>query len=148
MGSLVAIRNLIPLILQILTCGTIQILALCYLIRQPWFEPLPPSKQEVVVSWENTVIFCVSSFQYLILALVYSKGKPYRESVIHNFWLLFTILILICFLIMIVIYPNKVVTDFFDVIYLGHITEEQKLFRYTLLAFPLMHFVIAILIEV
>ncbi|KAF2886724.1 hypothetical protein ILUMI_19449, partial [Ignelater luminosus] len=147
MGSLVCVNNLIPLILQIVLCGAIQLGALYYLKLQPWYEPLPPGKEEVVVCWENTVTFCVSSFQYLILALVFSKGRPYRESLICNFWLLVSSLTLTCFITWLLVFPSKKVADFFEVLYAIHHTHEQRLFRYQLLIFPVVHLILAIFVE-
>ncbi|RZC41797.1 cation-transporting ATPase 13A3, partial [Asbolus verrucosus] len=82
MGSLVSASNLIPLVLQVLLCVFVQIGAMFYLYQQTdWFKPVPSrSKEEVIECWENTVMFGVSSFQYLILATVYSKdGNKTRK---------------------------------------------------------------------
>lgn len=39
---------------------------------------------ERTLCWENTVLFIISCFQYLILGVVYSKGLPYRRPVYTN----------------------------------------------------------------
>lgn len=39
---------------------------------------------EQVLCWENTVIFIVTSFQYLIMACVYAKGWPFRQPFCSN----------------------------------------------------------------
>lgn len=39
---------------------------------------------EQTLCWENTVLFLVSCYQYLILGIVYSKGLPYRQPVFTN----------------------------------------------------------------
>lgn len=35
-------------------------------------------------SMQGTAIFCVSMFQYLALAVIYSKGYPYRKPLYSN----------------------------------------------------------------
>lgn len=141
-------RNLISLILQVTICASVQLAAFYYLSIQEWFKPLPPGVEEVVICWENTVLFTVSCFQYLILAVVYSKGRPYREPLISNFWLLFTSLVLTCFVTYLVVHPAEEVADFFEILYLIHHTKDQRVFRYKLLIFPLSHLLISIFIEV
>lgn len=149
MGSLVSAKNLIPLILQVGLCLLIQLGALFYLFTQSWFEPLPPGKEEVTRCWEDTVLFTVSCYQYIILACVYSKGKPYRERLITNFWFLVSAMSLTTFLTYLVVFPSKQVAEFFEIIYVPHHgAYEQRLFRYCLLLFPVVHFLFAVFIEV
>lgn len=151
MSSLIGAKNVIPLILQILVCALIQAGALFYLFEQKWFEPIPSdSVNEVILSWENTVLFTVSCYQYVILATVYSKGRPYREMLITNFWFLVSALSLTSLITWMLIYPTKKLADIMEIIYLPHNRkgQEQNDFRYTLLAFPVTHFVVAVFIEV
>lgn len=129
-------------------CASVQLAAFYYLSIQQWFKPLPAGMEEVVICWENTVLFTVSCFQYLILAVVYSKGPPYREPLTSNIWLLLTSLVLTCFVTYLVVIPAKEVADFFEILYLIHHTKEQKDFRYKLLIFPLVHLLISVFIEV
>lgn len=149
-GSLVSGSNLIPLFLQIVLCGAVQLFALFYLYQQTWFNPVPHTKhEEIVECWENTVLFLVSVFQYLIVAFAYCKGKPYRERLINNFWFLVCGLSLLCFQTWLMIAPTKFVADFFNILYLPRRTDQDQLnFRYILLLFPLINFFAAIFIEV
>lgn len=39
---------------------------------------------ETILCWENTVLFLISCYQYLILGVVYSKGLPYRKPIYTN----------------------------------------------------------------
>lgn len=149
MGSLVCAKNVLPLFLQVILCGGMQLAALYYLFFQKWFRPLQPGKEEVVVCWENTVLFTVSCYQYIILACVYSKGKPYRERLITNFLFLLAALSLTCFITWLVIYPPKLIAQFFEVIYLPHdVFDEVHIFKYSLLLFPIGHMILAMFIEV
>lgn len=149
MGSLVCPANILPLVLQVFLCGGIQFGALYYLFCQKWFSPLPPGKEEVVVCWENTVLFTISSYQYVILACVYSKGKPYRQRLITNFWFLVAALGLTAFITWLVVYPARILAEFFEIIYLPHhLFDEIHVFRYSLLFFPVVHIIVAMFIEV
>ena len=34
--------------------------------------------------YENSAVFIISMYQYIILAVVFAKGKPYRKSMFTN----------------------------------------------------------------
>ncbi|XP_056634533.1 polyamine-transporting ATPase 13A3-like isoform X1 [Diorhabda sublineata] len=149
MSSLVAAKNVIPLFLQIIVCASVQISAIFYLLTQSWFTPISSNTvNETQVSWENTVIFTVSCYQYIILAIVYSKGQPYRERLITNFWFLVSALSLIIFITWLIVYPCKFMADLMGLVYIPHGKRVENDFKYTLLVFPLIHLCLAALIEV
>lgn len=149
MGSLVAMKNIIPLLLQVATFAFIQMAALYYLYRQHWFKSiLYQGNEPVIVGWENTVLFTISSYQYVILATVYSKGKPYRQRLITNFWFLVSAVLLTVFTTWIMVYPCREMAKIMDLVIVSGEEHEQIHFRFTLTAFPILHFILALLIEV
>ena len=42
-----------------------------------------PDKHNIE-NYENTTVFFISSFQYLIVAIAFSKGKPFRQPCYKN----------------------------------------------------------------
>ena len=44
----------------------------------PRFEPFVHNEEMDYVSHENTAVFLISTFQYCVLALTFSKGAPFR----------------------------------------------------------------------
>ncbi len=74
-----------------------------------WYSPLEDSlvdEEERILCWETTVIFIVSSFQYLILAAVFSKGRPYRKPLYSNKPFLASLIILTLFSLVLTTYPG------------------------------------------
>ena len=45
-------------------------------------------------SMEGTAIFLISTYMYVIMAFVYSKGPPYRKPISDNFWFVVALLVL------------------------------------------------------
>jgi len=86
-GSLVAGVTLFSIFCQILATLAAQLVTQFYLQSQVWYTPVKPTSpdEEIVVDASTTSIFIVSSFQYLVLATVFSKGPPYRSPFYTNF---------------------------------------------------------------
>ncbi|NWZ87332.1 AT132 ATPase, partial [Poecile atricapillus] len=56
-------------------------------------------------NYENTVLFCVSGFQYLILAVAMSKGHPFREPLYTNVLFLLVLILLFGLMGWLTLYP-------------------------------------------
>ncbi|RCN41221.1 P-type ATPase [Ancylostoma caninum] len=74
-------------------CGQLVIMALTQLYVfisitwQPWFIPYSVpvgDEQEDKRSMQGTALFCTTTFQYITLALINSKGEPYRRPIFYN----------------------------------------------------------------
>ncbi|CAG8503949.1 12192_t:CDS:10 [Ambispora gerdemannii] len=105
-ASLVSKKVLTSLIGQILIQSGFQFFVFFLVRRQPWYTPPkfdPDSKN--IYCFEDTVLFLVSCFQYILIAAVFSVGPPYRKSMETNFPFLLTATVLTLLTIFLVIYP-------------------------------------------
>ncbi|CAH1993211.1 unnamed protein product [Acanthoscelides obtectus] len=147
-SSLVAAKNVIPLLLQITACALFQLGAMYMLFQQSWFQPIPDDVTEPqIVSWENLVLFTVSCYQYIILASVYSKGMPYRERLRTNYLFVLSAVSLTVFVTWLLIYPCKKMAELMELIATTPDEEEKFMFRVHMLIFPTLHLLIAVSIE-
>uniref|UniRef100_A0A8C5UMR3 Polyamine-transporting ATPase 13A3 n=1 Tax=Malurus cyaneus samueli TaxID=2593467 RepID=A0A8C5UMR3_9PASS len=92
---------------QIIICLAFQTLGFFWVKQQSWYEPWTPDSdacnaldtkntssahhgnetihdEHYIKNYENTTLFFISSFQYLIVAIVFSKGKPFRQPCYKN----------------------------------------------------------------
>lgn len=68
-----------------------------------------------VNTMEGTAVFLISTYQYVILAFVYSRGPPYRQGIIDNFWFVFSLLVLTALNIWITLAPLPEIRDLLSV---------------------------------
>ncbi|NWR50549.1 AT132 ATPase, partial [Regulus satrapa] len=85
-GALISGLVLGSLLLQTALLITVQVLSYFVTVSQSWYVPLNSTvtAPQNLPNYENTVLFCVSGFQYLILAVAMSKGYPFREPLYTN----------------------------------------------------------------
>ncbi|KAM5291918.1 polyamine-transporting ATPase 13A3 [Ctenodactylus gundi] len=111
---------------QILICIGFQSLGFFWVKQQPWYTAWCPSSDacnetqcrywnsspscndtELCTdkNYENTTVFFISSFQYLIVAVAFSKGKPFRQPCYKNYLFVLSVIILYVFILFIMLHP-------------------------------------------
>uniref|UniRef100_A0A668AEB2 Polyamine-transporting ATPase 13A3 n=1 Tax=Myripristis murdjan TaxID=586833 RepID=A0A668AEB2_9TELE len=87
---------LFSVLTQILICLGFQTIAFLWVRQQSWYKSCSlhtnpcnlssygNDSDHNIQNYENTSLFYVSSFQYLIVAIVFSKGKPFRQPSYKN----------------------------------------------------------------
>lgn len=92
--------------------------------------------------YENYAVFGVSSLQYIILAIVFSKGKPYRKSLFANYGLLASIVFVTSFTVYLILDPASWLIKSFELM----VPPDYK-FRTVILIYGAVNFAISCFIE-
>uniref|UniRef100_A0A3P9NLQ9 Polyamine-transporting ATPase 13A3 n=1 Tax=Poecilia reticulata TaxID=8081 RepID=A0A3P9NLQ9_POERE len=141
-SSLISGPLLCSVLTQILTCLAFQVLAFYLVQQQSWYETWTPQSDACNVSrpssfsdrrngttshdhknirnYENTSLFYVSSFQYLAVAIVFSKGKPFRQPSYKNWPFMLSCVGLYSFLLFIMLYPISAIDNFLEIVCVPH----------------------------
>lgn len=145
LSSLIGVSPILSLGLQMFFVIFFQVAAFEHLKQQEWYLPFDATAKEnkdSVGCLENYVIFTVSSFQYIILAIVFSKGKPYRASIFTNFGVITTAIVLTIFSSYLALFPCSFLKEHFELI-----LPEQFNFRLYLIVYAIINFFISLFIE-
>ncbi|KAM3866042.1 polyamine-transporting ATPase 13A3-like [Diretmus argenteus] len=140
-SSLISGPLLFSVLTQILNCLVFQILVFLLVRQQSWYEiwtplsnacnvssaSLPhslnvtsPHDHKNIRNYENTSLFYVSSFQYLAVAIVFSKGKPFRQPSYKNWPFMLSCIGLYAFLFLIMLYPVPAIDSFLEIVCVPH----------------------------
>ena len=101
---------LFSLIAQIFTQTGFQVLLFFYIKSLPNYYPIDHKLNNgkiVINSFENTILFTSTTFQYIIVALVFSPGFPYRKPFFYNKGLVTCSVVFIALNCMLLIKPCK-----------------------------------------
>lgn len=90
LASLISLSPLLSLIVQISLMIVVQTGSFFHVQQYEWFVPYNATAMKEISNgcFENYAIFSTSSFQYIILAVVFSKGTPYRKPITSNYGML------------------------------------------------------------
>ncbi|XP_021171298.2 probable cation-transporting ATPase 13A3 isoform X2 [Fundulus heteroclitus] len=162
-SSLISGPLLCSVLTQILTCLAFQVLAFYLVQQQSWYETWTPQSDACNISrssfsmspngttshnhknirnYENTSLFYVSSFQYLAVAIVFSKGKPFRQPSYKNWPFMLSCFGLYSFLLFIMLYPVSAIDNFLEIVCVPHD------WRVTLVIIIAAHAVVSFTLEV
>ncbi|XP_053490134.1 polyamine-transporting ATPase 13A3 isoform X3 [Ictalurus furcatus] len=126
---------LFSVLTQILICLGFQTFTFLLVRNQDWYEIWSPesdacntssysnlsqNSSEIddhnIQNYENTSLFYVSSFQYLIVAIVFSKGKPFRQPSYKNWPFMVSVVSLYIFLLVIMLFPISDIDDALQIV--------------------------------
>uniref|UniRef100_A0A3P9L3Y4 Polyamine-transporting ATPase 13A3 n=1 Tax=Oryzias latipes TaxID=8090 RepID=A0A3P9L3Y4_ORYLA len=127
---------LFSVLTQILICLGFQIITFVWVQKQAWYTVWTPftdvcnhsSQLNVselnnteldehnIQNFENTSLFYVSSFQYLIVAVVFSKGKPFRQPSYKNWPFVLSTVGLYIFLLFILFHPVESIDETLEIV--------------------------------
>ncbi|KAM6983109.1 polyamine-transporting ATPase 13A2 isoform 1-T1 [Tautogolabrus adspersus] len=99
-----------------------QLAAVFITASQDWYVPLNSTVfgTENLPNMEDTSVFALSGFQYIIMAVVVTKGYPHKKPLYHNVLFLCILIALFALMTWLVVYPGALVCkelelyDFFD----------------------------------
>ncbi|KAF4634651.1 hypothetical protein G7Y89_g3450 [Cudoniella acicularis] len=129
-ANLVSRKVLTPLLGQIAICVLIQAVAFQSVQRQPWYIPPKLNKEKSnVENSENTTLFLVSCFEYILSGIVLSVGPPFRQSMANNLPFVVTIVVALLFSAYILFDPSQGVANFMQ---LTKMTWDFKTFLLSL----------------
>ncbi|WVQ96650.1 hypothetical protein IAU59_003756 [Kwoniella sp. CBS 9459] len=84
-ASLVSRKVLISIIGQIVLNSAVQIFVFAWVRQQPWYTAPDTNVDKLeTFNYENSALFLVSCFQYILVAGVFSVGPPYRKPMWTN----------------------------------------------------------------
>ncbi|KAG8788562.1 hypothetical protein FRC15_003443 [Serendipita sp. 397] len=118
-SSLVSRKVLSSIVGQILITSGAQMWAFFWVRAQPWYQPPPPAipgEGLETHNYENTVLFLVSSFQYILVAAVFSIGPPFRRPIWTNGWLVGCLIVLSLFSTWVLLAPTTIMTLLLDLV--------------------------------
>lgn len=118
MTSLMGFIPISSMVLFMLLATGFQIFSYYYIQNFPWFHPFVFNENDDknFLSYENYAVFAVSTFQYITMAVVFSKGKPYRKPLYTNIPFSFSLFIMTVVCIYIALYPAQWVINILELL--------------------------------
>jgi len=141
-ANLVSRKVLTPLLGHMALCIAVQAIAYTQVKQQTWYQPpvIDPNHSNSLNS-QNTALFLVSCFQYILSAVVLSVGKPYREPMSRNLPFVTSIFVTLAITAYMLFDPSRGVMEWMELTYLD---TEFKVF---ILALGLGNFAAAYVCE-
>lgn len=150
LNSLIALSPVVSLALHLITSILIQISGWNHVQTFEWFKEFNYThgggiNDETLGCHQNYTIFIISCFQYMTLAIVFSKGAPYRKSIFSNFGLMASICINLALTCYLALYPADFITSFMELYTPPR--EDMIRFGVILLIYGSINFVTGLFIE-
>ncbi|XP_045857946.1 polyamine-transporting ATPase 13A3 isoform X1 [Meles meles] len=163
-SGLISGALLFSVLSQIIICIGFQSLGFFWVKQQPWYEVWQPQSDACnttrslywnsshlynesnvdthnIQNYENTTVFFISSFQYLIVAIAFSKGKPFRQPCYKNYFFVVSVMILYVFILLIMLHPVASIDQVLQIVCVPY------QWRITMLMIVLVNALVSIMVE-
>lgn len=143
--SLISTSPILSLLTQMLIVTAFQYTSFWHLQQNEWFKPFnatATADKDDVACLENYTVFIVSSMQYIILAVVFSKGHPYRKSLFTNYGLLAAFLLMSMFSVYLAVWPFDWLANKFELV-----LPDDMGFRVALVMYGVANFAVSMIVE-
>ncbi|KAF9435253.1 hypothetical protein BGZ76_006630, partial [Entomortierella beljakovae] len=116
-ANLISKKVLTSLLGQIFIQGCFQATLFFFVRQQPWYKPPKYERGEKnILCYENTSLFFLSVFQYLLVAVVFSVGPPYRKPMSTNRPFVFITIGLVALSAIMVLFPPGWLSTFMQLL--------------------------------
>ena len=146
LNSLISLSPLASIVMHLIVSVTIQLATWFHVQSQPWFvafvyDSSTKLNEETLGCHQNFTIFVVSCFQYMTLAIVFSKGAPYRKSIFSNTGLIISVIFNFAFTCYVAVYPPEFIIEVLELV------MPPYEFGLYLIAYGILNFVVGMIIE-
>ncbi|XP_057175089.1 cation-transporting ATPase 13A2 isoform X1 [Triplophysa rosa] len=143
-ASLISLPVVASLLLHTVLIILAQVSALLITVSQDWYVPLNATVTGAanLPNMEDTSVFALSGFQYIIMAIVITKGYPYKKPLFYNVLFLITLLIFFAMMLWLVLYRYTIIHK---ILKLYNITDMN--YKLLLVALVALNFFICYLLE-
>ncbi|XP_053774202.1 polyamine-transporting ATPase 13A3 isoform X3 [Desmodus rotundus] len=163
-SGLISGALLFSVLSQIVICIAFQSLGFFWVKQQPWYEVWHPHSDACnttgglygnsshlyneteddphnIQNYENTTVFFISSFQYLIVAIAFSKGKPFRQPCYKNYLFVVSVITLYAFILLIMLHPVASIDQVLQIVCVPY------QWRITMLIIVLVNALVSVMVE-
>ncbi|XP_072143507.1 polyamine-transporting ATPase 13A3-like isoform X2 [Dermacentor andersoni] len=144
--SLLTAANLSSLLLQLLLVVLSQVGLLQVLQSQSWYEyPSHDPEEDVYDYWDVVTLFFLTCYQYVVTALVFTRGPPFQRPFWTNNWFLGNLLVIFTVTTILLFQTCPAITDFFELVEWQ--PNEKLRLRLSILLVSLVHWALAHLVQ-
>ncbi|XP_048250053.1 polyamine-transporting ATPase 13A3-like isoform X2 [Haliotis rufescens] len=140
--TLLAPGPILSIILQTAIQTAAQVYCFLDVQRQPWFHKFIDHDDEDYMSYENSAVFYISSFQYITLAVAFSKGAPFRKTIFSNYLFLINLVVCTAGAVWITVYPPQGLADLMEVM-----TFPSVPYSLVYLGIAIINFLLSVMLE-
>ncbi|KAK7132311.1 hypothetical protein R3I93_018761 [Phoxinus phoxinus] len=144
-ASLLSVPVLASLLVHTVLLILAQVSALLITASQDWYVPLNSTSTGAanLPNMEDTSIFALSGFQYIIMSIVITKGYPYKKPLYYNVLFLVALLLFFALMSWLVLFNGTIIHQ---VLELSYITDMG--YKLLLVAVAALNFFTCYLIEI